>query len=593
MTGVDTRMQNLNTRDISVKGLLFLACLVVTTWFSVYAIYNFDIFWHLANGRAMLEQGRVINEEIFSFTANGTSFHNHSWLAQIFLYLVYSIAEDWGLHLFRMMAVASVFTLLVLVSVQRGGSWFWSCVISALFCAAGAHRFMVRPELFSLLGIVLFLLLLAHADKAVRSKVARILVPLALLVWNCLHGAVFGLFILGLYAVGATLMAYIPGLGKFFPEESVSGKKEVLGVWLWLFLGGLFITLSPYGLSYADLFSLMTENVNIARTSEFMPTSLSPVFWPFWGGLGLSSAVVVMSLVRRRILFTDFVLVVCLAVLAIRYNRATAAFLLVAAPIVAIHVSGLLKDCKKSRLVGGASVVLAGGALIAMLLMSLNVKLNYPPMKFGWGINTSAASAYPIGISRFLNENHISGNLYNSDRFGGYLSYHLPRESKIFFYNLPAVFNDMYQQVHNKSWLDKWNLNYAIVGHAIETKYLFTPQDWTPIFWEPNAILLIRKDARNAEIVNSFKLRLFNPGLTEGQFRQYASRADTAPVLLRETATYLRYREDDRLAGLFAGVVGTAGTIPMEVRMQMTDDALTSNGENPALRQVRNKMSSH
>ena len=73
----------------TTAGLLLCAVLLVA-----FPFFDFDIYWHLANGREMVTQGRIINEEIFSYTKAGTPFSNHEWLAQILLYAVYLVVPE-------------------------------------------------------------------------------------------------------------------------------------------------------------------------------------------------------------------------------------------------------------------------------------------------------------------------------------------------------------------------------------------------------------------------------------------------------------------------------------------------------------------
>ena len=59
---------------------LFIVC---------HPIFDYDLHWHLANGREMVQRGQIISEEIFSYTHFGDKFENHEWLAQIIFYLVW------------------------------------------------------------------------------------------------------------------------------------------------------------------------------------------------------------------------------------------------------------------------------------------------------------------------------------------------------------------------------------------------------------------------------------------------------------------------------------------------------------------------
>lgn len=72
----------------SIWLLLALACAGVIVCYPMH-----DVYWHLANGREMLAQGRIVNEEVLSWTRAGVPFANHERLTQILWCLVY---REWG-----------------------------------------------------------------------------------------------------------------------------------------------------------------------------------------------------------------------------------------------------------------------------------------------------------------------------------------------------------------------------------------------------------------------------------------------------------------------------------------------------------------
>ena len=86
--------------DFKQGGALLLLSLIAA-FLAIYPLANFDIFWHLANGRVMLEEGRIVNEEVFSYTARGVAFNNHEWLAQVIFQLIYDLGGGNALIFFK------------------------------------------------------------------------------------------------------------------------------------------------------------------------------------------------------------------------------------------------------------------------------------------------------------------------------------------------------------------------------------------------------------------------------------------------------------------------------------------------------------
>src|SRR5258708_25408166 len=45
--------------------------------------YQTDFWHHLARGQAMAEQGRLVNQDLFTYTVAGVSFQDANWLTQL------------------------------------------------------------------------------------------------------------------------------------------------------------------------------------------------------------------------------------------------------------------------------------------------------------------------------------------------------------------------------------------------------------------------------------------------------------------------------------------------------------------------------
>src|SRR5690349_875513 len=72
---------------VAVAGIFLLVALLV-----IFPMRDYDTFWYLANGRSLFETGRIVDREIFSYTAFGTPFRNIGWLGQYIMFLVFR----WG-----------------------------------------------------------------------------------------------------------------------------------------------------------------------------------------------------------------------------------------------------------------------------------------------------------------------------------------------------------------------------------------------------------------------------------------------------------------------------------------------------------------
>ena len=157
-----------------------------------YPIFDYDLYWHLANGREMLAQQRIINEEVFSYTQLGVPFSNHEWLSQLILFFIYQQSGWLGLMLFKYAMVLATAGFLYLTCRMLGAHPIACGVLCVTAILVGAYRYNIRPELFSLLFMsVIIYLCYGYKNGRVPPR-GLYLLPLIMVVWDWLHGAVFG-----------------------------------------------------------------------------------------------------------------------------------------------------------------------------------------------------------------------------------------------------------------------------------------------------------------------------------------------------------------------------------------------------------------
>ena len=143
MTAVNSRS------SYTISTLVLLAFAAVAGTFSLRA---YDLFWHLATGRWILEHRALPKTDPFRFTSDGVPWVDHEWLFQVVARGMELIGGLDGLVLFRA-AIVVLIAVVLLFSMRHNGTPQASAVIitaGALLLAR--PRFMLRPELFSLLA---------------------------------------------------------------------------------------------------------------------------------------------------------------------------------------------------------------------------------------------------------------------------------------------------------------------------------------------------------------------------------------------------------------------------------------------------------
>lgn len=538
-------------------------------------IQDFDFFWHLANGRAMLQEGRIVEEELFSYTRPGVPFSNHAWLAQMVFYAVYRAGGPLGFVAFKAGLVLLLTWLLYRTARFSGAAPILSGVLAVLAIVQGLERYRDRPELFSLLFVGLLGFLFTGATAGGIPRRALYAIPAVLVVWDLLHGAVYGYVYLAAFAAGLalerTLRPRAPGEGA--DPELLRTVAVVVALSL---AAGL---LNPYGFRRYDFFlEFLRPNAMVASTEEFAPPSLGlyPLFW-----IALVALVVLAAAFLRGAHLSRIVPVVPFIALAMRYRRAIGVFGLAAVPADATFTAAAARKLPERW-----RAALGYAAVFAIVGYTGFIKFAAPdnPYSFGHEVNPLLQ---PVATTRFIAQSGLAGNMYNPGHFGGYLAYHLSPQRKIFLYNNHVVWRDFPTVAQAPQLLDAYGIQYAVLerywGDSAAYPSIFTPDRWALVYWDRASLLVVRDSPENAELLAANRLRLFTPALLDALERYEADPA-VAAALAREIASWLRFSEHRRAADYLGYLLlRHAARIPDAAALAWMDAALPVNGSSAYL----------
>ena len=543
-----------NHRD---RYALLLACLL-SIILVTYPIFDFDLYWHLANGREMVKMGSIFGEELFSYTHLGEKFANHEWLGQIIFYLVWSKLGPYGLFALKLMLV--VLMVIVLYRTLRNESV--TPGIAALLCVlavfAGINRYHERPELFSLLSVALLSFVL-YGFRAKRLS-HRLLwwIPVLLVIWDWLHGAVYGLTFLTLFVVGENAKYWLPVLR----QQQHLAKQELAYLNRCFALTMFAMLVNPLGLRSYGIF--VGYVIGEADFNQVI-TEFTPVTWDEFKVFILLFAWTVFLALRnvRRLDVTHVLLMVVFGYAALRFNRVTGVAAIVLVPILASLIKTSMLYAGEARLRWHAATLTA----VAVLTLAYGYLVKFGEgeaetgkyhylrlydLAFDWH---ESKDFYPVGSVNFIKSQGIIGNLYNSGNLGGYLAFRITPERKIFQYNMGRVFGDPFYFVEHPERLKKWNINYAIVDTESELTTLFPEQEWAEVYRDAAAILLVKRTAQNEKLIRQYEIHYFYPVLSNASLRARANDAEILPRLAEEMGDSLAYRRDDRIAALWAEIL--------------------------------------
>jgi hypothetical protein len=396
--------------------VLAASCCTILAFLTV-EVYDLDVWWHLAIGRDVLQRLELPTTDRYAAAALGRPYHDSHWLFQVLLAVAHRLLGMLGVQ-----AVAVVLWCLTFTYAYRAARRWSSPSVGAILVLIAAlacvERFLPRPELLTVLGTVVLYYWLQEGRYTSWADAGR---AAAL---QCAWANGHGLFVIGPFLVGCywavALVSRLRGR-----SEPLAGLSRLLCA---LLLASMLTPWGPFAWRYAILLASEAgpQAPELMRSlGEMSPTfgaaSRSGLaFWPFV--LLLAGVVVTTAAAWRRGAAAPERLLIGagLGAAALTGRRNIVLFAIVAAPLLAENLSGLLPRRELARPVRW----LAACAIVAVAWLPLSGRYYLAmeiPARFGLG---ATPSFFPHGLPAFLESSGFRGQVFNSSTLGGFYLFH-------------------------------------------------------------------------------------------------------------------------------------------------------------------------
>ncbi|MBX3083562.1 MAG: hypothetical protein KF716_18155 [Anaerolineae bacterium] len=457
-----------------------------------------DTWWHLRSGETMINTRTILTTDPFSLTKQGEAWIDHSWGAQLIMYVVYKLAGNAGLALYTALLATAGMAVVYLMCEGNPYVRGFALILGA---AAASVFWSARPQMLSffLSTVTLYLLYLYK-----RKKVDRLwLIPVLMVLWVNLHGG----FAIGFILLFGTIAGEI--LGRLFDGKSPDvltwrqiGKLIVITV-----IAAAVLVINP---NTVQMWGYPFRTVGIGVLQSFIQEWNSPNFhgretWPFvFLLLGTLAAVGIGS---RKLDWTDLTLVGGTAFLAMYAGRNISVFAIVATPVFTRHLHSWLEEkgwrLPRSRPPRGMMLVMnylllvlvAGGALLYMLT-TLNPKT----------VQKAQEDYLPVKVANYLNESvdpQTAGAMFNSYNWGGYLMFAAPQfpvfvDGRTDLYD-DALLTEWLNTTLGKDWQQtfaKWNIRLVVIEKdSALAGILRTDPAWREVYTDEKAAVFQKTNA--------------------------------------------------------------------------------------------------
>lgn len=333
--------------------------------------YQTDLWHHLARGKTIAEEGRILNEDRFTFTVHGQELVDVNWGWQVAFYRLY----QWGgltlVQVVNALILACTIGLLTYLCHRHSGSW--QCAsLAGVFTVMGIWQLLlIRPQTLSfLLFVAMFLVL----EEGRRRRWMLAFPPFIMVLWVNVHGG----FPIGLVLFGSFFLAELIEVGcrkwsVTLPEGQSSARvMPVLVSGLLLGVSVLATLVNPYGLGVYEYVARTSNRAYSRRIDEWMPAGFEGLIGKMWVA-SLICLVVLMVWSPRRFRVREFCWLFCFLPFACKSVRMLAWWFIILAPILAAHLASILPSRRSEEIPAERrySPALVFGLLVVVMGLSL------------------------------------------------------------------------------------------------------------------------------------------------------------------------------------------------------------------------------
>ncbi|HEY4525970.1 MAG TPA: hypothetical protein VJL32_02650 [Candidatus Paceibacterota bacterium] len=502
-----------------------------------------DSFYHLKVGELIWQTQQIPQGDVFSYTAPGSFWVIHEWLAELIFYGIWSLSGFWGLIGFCSLLAVLAYFIIYRMMLQRGVDYRLGSLLLFLFGYLALELWIPRPQVFAYLCLVLLIYCLEKYRSGHKSGYLYFAVGLVWLWANTNASFILGIVVLGWYFISSYLAK------RYFAGQNFGALAPPKGL-LWTLLGSVAVSfLNPSGYHIWLYSWYIAPAVKALDVFEWRP--IWRYFYEFETKVFLveltAGAILLLWYMGWRKESRDWTLlglVMGVSMLPFISIRHVGFWPITAILPLAISISGLLGRIIKEIKSTGLIPVLA---FLGMIMLAGRI-ISWPGLYFH-------PDRTPVFAADFIEQNRIKGPFFNLYNEGGYLIWRFwPREkvfidgrSEVYSY---AVLNEL-SMIYNAKpgWEklvdEKYEINYFILSYRgasekiVDLVRALISRNWPMVYWDDTVLIFVRPSQENMPVIQKYSLRHVNPFRPPADFPQQESREAIAEAsMLLERVPY-------------------------------------------------------
>jgi hypothetical protein len=408
--------------------LIWLPVLLLFAWGTVAAfrpVRNADIWMSMREGADIVASGKIPLVDNYSAVAAGRPYLAHEWLSGIIFHGIFKLGGGQGLTVFRALCMLAMLLLLWFSLEQRARSFILTPFLLALAAYVILERVFVRPHIFTLLFLCVWVFTLEHWRRRRQLRYLILLVPLQIL-WANVHGGYIMALVLGAMMTGtAAFLVWVPSWSR---NESYtwSDVRVLAGLTAACLAASL---VNPHGLR------LLEFSLNIGLASDYIKQFVYEWGSPFadnyrlraYGSDVVGSLFILMwlglALTAKRRPLADALIAVLASVMTAQAIRFVSFIGLLGFSVTARAWLAVADTYARPALVKRRPLLEA--ALFALIIASTLIygfpydKANH--RRIGWGFG----GKLPFETVNYIAEKGFKGTIFTDYADGAFLQHHL------------------------------------------------------------------------------------------------------------------------------------------------------------------------
>ena len=402
---------------------------------------DWDLWARLAVGSIFFHSGKILMHDIFAYTSTKSLWVDHEWGSGVIFYTLSHFFGDYGLLALKFLLLFFIFLIVYAINQNKSdGSdkTRLSYYILFLFAILPGFDNTLRSQFFTYFFFVLWLYLLDLVKKG-NNKVIW-LFPATMVLWANLHGG----FLAG---IGAVILF---GVGEALNKRGFLKYFAILG------LSTIATLINPYGIKY---WYYLADAVTMPRPfiPEWLPLNLFAPFSQYMGFkiFAILTLISFIYLIARRfktINWAEIFIICATFYMALKHVRHIIFFVLAAGAYIYYYfypaVNCFTFGIKEKFFAIFPEKIRNKGKILRdsivyglIIIVGLGVITVSPRMIY---LNEEV---FPTKAVKFIQINHLSGNLLVLFNWGSYALWKLYPQDKI------AV-DGRYEEVYPESLID-------------------------------------------------------------------------------------------------------------------------------------------